>query len=308
MPQKNNCVYEISILGRIIWNLHSLNNEGTIGNITEPRVVRVVDPNTKEVITTDGISGEMLKHIHFEFLWELTDKNNLCEGCKKMEPERSYKDDSIKEKGNIEEVLTKIIKKCLICDLHGFLFPEREIGVSRESLIHFGWVVGKGATVKDLHTHTRQAIGERQSTEDKESPQMIYHRPTRSGVYALVSVFQPWRIGLNNINMKYVKEVNRKERYKLALKAYQAMFLRTEGAMTTTRLPHAEGFEGLIIVSKTNFPTPVISPLSDSYESEIKEINKKLGNVFDVYEFQNLAEFVEKINLLMEMEPYSVNF
>jgi hypothetical protein len=49
-------VFEIAILARVKWNLHSLNNEGTIGNVTEPRTIALWD-GTK----TDGVSGEMMK-------------------------------------------------------------------------------------------------------------------------------------------------------------------------------------------------------------------------------------------------------
>jgi CRISPR-associated protein Cst2 len=91
---------------------------------------------------------------------------------------------------------------------------------------------------------------------------MVYHRPTRSGRYAIVSVFQPWRIGLNNVTMDYIKNIDREKRYRLVLKAYQSMFTKTEGAMTSTRLPHTTNFSGIIVVAKNNIPAPVISPLN----------------------------------------------
>jgi CRISPR/Cas system-associated endonuclease Cas1 len=36
-------IFEIAILARAIWNLHSLNNEGTVGNVSEPRTVVLAD-------------------------------------------------------------------------------------------------------------------------------------------------------------------------------------------------------------------------------------------------------------------------
>lgn len=305
---KENQIYEIAILGRVIWNLHSLNNEGTVGNVTEPRSVKIIDPNNREIVTTDGISGEMLKHIHSQFLWEISDKKDLCEGCKKLEPERGFKDEEVKKEKDFKSASSEAIRKCVICDLHGFLFPEGKITGSRDSLIQFGWAVGKGEIARDIHTHARHAVGEK-GRENKEeiSTQMVYHRPTRSGVYILISTFQPWKISFNPAEMKYEK-VNREQRYQLALKAYQAMFLRTDGAMTATRLPHTEGFEGIIVVSKTNFPTPVISPLKDSYKEEIQEINKKLGGIFDLLEFKDLTEFIDRTNSLLDAKPYQMNF
>lgn len=305
---KENQIYEIAILGRVIWNLHSLNNEGTVGNVTEPRSVKIIDPNNRELVTTDGISGEMLKHIHSQFLWEISDKKELCEGCKKLEPERGFKDKGVRDKNDFKSASSEAIRKCVICDLHGFLFPEGKITGSRDSLIQFGWVVGKGEIARDIHTHARHAVGEKsRETKEEISTQMVYHRPTRSGVYILISTFQPWKIGFNPVVMDYEK-VNREQRYQLALKAYQAMFLRTDGAMTATRFPHTEGFEGMIVASKTNFPTPVISPLKDSYKEEIREINEKLGGIFDLLEFKNLTEFIDRINSLLDADPYQVNF
>ena len=69
---KQKTVYEIAIMGRVTWNLHSLNNEGSVGNVVEPRTLKLADGTT-----TDGISGEMLKHIHVARLWELEADKSL---------------------------------------------------------------------------------------------------------------------------------------------------------------------------------------------------------------------------------------
>lgn len=302
-------VYEIAILGRATWNLHSLNNEGTVGNVTEPRNVRIIDPNTNEAITTDGISGEMLKHMHAEKLWELSDKSALCNGCKRLEPERGFKDKEIRGSKDFATAATKAIQKCVICDSHGFLFPEGKITGSRSSTVEFGWALGlpiNGEFTRDIHTHARHAVGEKGKTEGEITTQMVYHRPTRSGEYAIVSVFQPWRIGLNNVTMNYIKDVDRDERYKLALTAYQAMFMRADGAMTSTRLPHATNFSGVIVLSKNNVPAPVISPLKADYADEIKQIANTFKDDLESIEFKSIAEFIGKINNLIERSPFSI--
>jgi CRISPR-associated protein Cst2 len=302
-------VYEIAILGRATWNLHSLNNEGNVGNVTEPRNLRIIDPNTGEAVTTDGISGEMLKHIHMEKMWEMGDKSNFCEGCKKMEPEKGFKDKDIRDAKDFAIACEKAIQKCVICDCHGFLFPEGKITGSRSSTVEFGWALGipiNGEFVRDIHTHARHAIGEKRKTEEEITTQMVYHRPTRSGEYAIVSVFQPWRIGLNNVTMDYTKNVNREERYKLVLKAYQAMFMRTEGAMTSTRLPHTTDFSGIIVVAKSNIPVPVISPLKEDYVAEIKKIITSFNGNLEMFEFKSVADFVENIGNLLENSPFSI--
>lgn len=336
-------VYEIAILGRVTWDLHSLNNEGTVGNVTEPRTLVLADGKQ-----TDGISGEMLKHVHAEYIWALeNDKSKFCEVCRKFWPERG----GYVKGGTIEEGI-KAALKCELCDLHGFLIP-RAPNPNRESTVEFGWAVGIPDTQRSIHIHSRVAphkarlaVEEQRSpgewgrekcaekgciTDPEDSvlykvkgkwyceehvpgaatPQMIYHRPTRSGIYGIVSVFQPWRIGLNNVNFKYDvnKDEERKHRYDLVLKAYQAMFMRVEGAMTSTRLPHTEGFEGIIVISKSNFPVPVVSPLKDNYKEEIGEIKTSLSdNIIGLKKFDTLSEFVKEIQNLSKEEPYRINF
>ena len=344
-------IYEIAILGRVTWNLHSLNNEGTVGNVTEPRTIVLADGTQ-----TDGISGEMLKHMHAENMWKLeSDKTKFCPVCQKFRPERAGY-----VKGNIEEGIKEALR-CVMCDIHGFLVP-RAPNPNRKSTVEFGWAVGIPDIQRSIHVHSRVALHEARlaveeqkypgewgedkcswerktekgvvkcTTDPNESvlykvkgkwyceehvpgaatPQMIYHRPTRSGVYGIVSVFQPWRIGLNNINFNYdvSDDEERKHRYQLALKAYQAMFMRPEGAMTATRLPHIENFEGIIVVSKTNSPVPVISPLKDDYKDQIKKIKIAInvGENIDILEFNSVSQFIEKIKILLEKRPYKVEF
>ena len=335
-------IYEIAILGRVTWDLHSLNNEGTVGNVTEPRTIALADGTQ-----TDGISGEMLKHMHAEYMWALeSDKSNFCEVCKKFPPERA--DGSVKGKNNAEEVVRTALN-CELCDVHGFLVQRPT--TSRESTVEFGWAVGLPGVQRRIHVHSRHALHEARLVEEKNpgewgddkcsvetcttkqdesplykvkgrwyceehippgsaTPQMIYHRPTRSGIYGIVSVFQPWRIGLNNVNFNYdVDDVGkRKSRYELVLKAYQAMFMRPEGAMTSTRLPHTENFEGAIVVSKTNFPVPVSSPLKDNYKEQVKNIitNIGTGNSISIKEFDDVSGFVKEMKDLLDKNPYLV--
>jgi len=313
-------VFEIAILGRALWELHSLNNEGNVGNVVEPRSVKIIDPNTGEAVTTDGISGEMLKHIHSEFMWLLDDKKYLCEACKVLHPERfNYVVNKNKSKfKSPEQVIEEAVKTCDICDVHGFMVEKPT--VSRKSTVEFGWALGIPEVYRDIHLHARHAPGEkgkRQETEEGEregGTQMIYHRPTRTGKYAIVTVFQPWRIGLNEAKQDVYSYggKRRKERYQLALEAYQLMFARPEGAMTTTRLPHVVDFEGVIVYSTKPVPVPVISPLKEDYKEEVMRIAKTIREneteVIKVLEFKGVADFVEKIGMLLSKEPYEINF
>ena len=153
----------------------------------------------------------------------------------------------------------------------------------------------------------RGAQREEAEREAREvAAQMVYHRPTRSGVYAVVSVFQPWRISLNEIDYKYaIKAEERECRYQLVLRGYKAMFMRTEGAMTSTRLPHIEGMEGLIAVSETNFPAPLISPLRDDYQTEVGALAHQNSGI-TLHSFSSAAEFCSIMDDLAQREPFTM--
>lgn len=340
MNSTDDTLYELAILGRVTWQMHSSNNEGTVGNVTEPRTIVLADGTR-----TDGISGEMLKHLHALKLWELeADKTKFCKPCQGLQPERA----NAAVQGSSPEDVVQNALACRLCDLHGFLV-ERP-AVTRASAIHFGWAIGIPQIQRDIHVHARQAVGEkakrRKLTDEQkaelkqagqgkcsqcdkeatwkvgesyfcddhvseaETAQMLYHRPTRSGAYGIVSLLQAWRIGLNNVNWKYVNgNDERVNRLQLALKAYQAMFTQPEMAMSTTRFPHTENFEGIIVWSKTNVPVPTLSPLKPDYKDQIRKIVGKLGNhQVQVDEFNSLADFVEKIAGLINKEPYKISF
>lgn len=312
-------VFEVAILARVKWNLHSLNNEGTIGNVTEPRTV-VLWNGTK----TDGVSGEMMKHIHAYWTWlqARTEKIALCDACKTFQPQRAdAASQELNPKDNAK-AMTTAVRRCALCDIHGFLVQRPTI--HRQSVVEFGWIVGvPNQFHRDIHTHARHAVAERgvarESTEESEAPgeateartevaaQMVYHRPTRSGVYALVTLFQPWRIGLNEVNYTYVLQGNeRNRRYKIALTAYEWTLKRPDGAMTTTRFPHIEGIEGVVLVSRQPAPVPMLSPLRDDYQEHLKALAEKQG--VEAWEFSDLDKLMEILIELRNEKPYQMPF
>lgn len=313
-------IFEIGLMARVTWNLHSLNNEGTVGNVTEPRTV-VLASGEK----TDGISGEMLKHIHAYNVWLLQeDKTRLCAGCRKFHPQKADVNPSIKKGDKPEDAMGKAIASCVLCDLHGFLVQRPS--VARPSTVEFGWALGiPEKTHRTIHLHARHSMvgrskeevakaAEEQKSENESgnqggqtTAQMIYHRPTRSGTYALISIFQPWRIGLNEVNYDYViDDSERKSRYCLALNAYKAFLMRTDGAMTSTRLPHVEGIEGIVTISKKNFPVPVVSPLNENFIAQIEEIvNKEEG--LSLMTFSGLAELSALFDELKKEQIFKLN-
>ncbi len=307
-------VFEIAILARAIWNLHSLNNEGTVGNVSEPRTAVLADGRK-----SDAVSGEMLKHIHAQNLWlTAPDKSIFCESCRVLQPQRADKSDHLdgiakKAKNDAAQILDAALESCVMCDLHGFLRTAQAI--PRPSTVEFGWAVALPDRFhRDHHIHARHVVegrGVERSTGSEEeaggaAAQMVYHRPTRSGCYALVSVFQPWRIGLNEVIYRYAG-VDRAARFKLGIEAYKASFARTDGAMTSTRLPHTEGIAGVVVASNRNFPVPTPSPLSESYTKEVADAEQALSGI-ESFPFDSPSKLFGILEDLAKRDPFTLQF
>src|SRR5881227_1959350 len=66
--QSRQPLYSVSISGRVILDLHSLNNEGSEGNQLNARQVYIVTGDGRKPTSADlsAISGDMLKHIQTE--------------------------------------------------------------------------------------------------------------------------------------------------------------------------------------------------------------------------------------------------
>ena len=306
-------IFEIGILARATWDLHSLNNEGTVGNVTEPRTV-VLASGEK----TDGVSGEMLKHIHSYNVWLLQeDKTVFCEGCRRFHPQKADINPLIQRTNPPQQAMQTAVSSCMLCDLHGFLVQRPAI--ARPSTVEFGWALGlPDRTHREIHIHARHsmvgrsreevdAAQEGEGTPERQvTAQMIYHRPTRSGMYAVVSIFQPWRIGLNEVDYSYAIDDNqRNARYQLALRAYKAALMRTDGAMTSTRLPHVEAIEGIVVISETNFPAPTVSPIRDDYMTHAENLAQSETGLSS-QRFSSVVEFSTIMDQLGQREIYKL--
>ncbi|MEM3112475.1 MAG: hypothetical protein QXY90_05495 [Candidatus Anstonellales archaeon] len=106
-------------------------------------------------------------------------------------------------------------------------------------------------------------------------------------------------MGLNDLYYLYIQieEDMQKSRYQLAMNAYKATFMRTDGAMTSTRMPHTEAIEGIVVTSETNFPVPIISPLKDGFAEEIESLVKKQKGLTH----QKFINFTELFNIINEL-------
>ena len=118
---KKQSVYSLSICGRAILDMHSLNNEGGEGNQIATRMVNVVyrDHASGEykLATVNAVSGDMFKHIQAEHLYLLAKGElPLCQGCQKFSASRILDDGDFMSKlaktdNEVISQLTQILKK-----------------------------------------------------------------------------------------------------------------------------------------------------------------------------------------------------
>jgi len=320
-------VFEVGILARLTIDAHSLSNEGAVGNVTEPRTVLLADGTP-----TDGISGEMLKHMHVRAFWNRATKEQLCQPCSRLSPMKASESPKVSEvikeyaakskprnrgtsqRKNVAKeeriesfnrILTEALQ-CAICDTHGFLIED--VALSRKSALEFGWALAVPKKMfRDIHTHSRVASGEKAQVpgEEQVAEQMVYHRPTRSGVYGFITLYQPWRIGLNEIRYEYViEEEERLQRHGMVVDAYGDMLGRLEGAMTTTRLPHQAECAGVILTSTQRRPVALVSPLLEDYATRASEIASKRG--FKATTFDSFTALLDGLDAVKKAEPLRI--
>jgi CRISPR-associated protein Cst2 len=179
-------IYSLSVCGRTILDMHSLNNEGGEGNQMATRMVNVVyrDRASGEYkqATVNAVSGDMLKHIQAEHFYLLAKgRLPLCQGCQKFSASRilddkEFMDDLPKQDG---QVIDALLGKCALDDLEGNLIAKKNRSVPRKSVAEFGWVVGiPDYTTTESYFHVRYAT-ERGKPEAEAQQQAIYRGELR---------------------------------------------------------------------------------------------------------------------------------
>lgn len=309
-------VYSLSISGRAILDMHSLNNEGGEGNQITTRMVTIVHkPDGKPTLATvNAISGDMFKHIQAEHLYRIGKGNlKLCAGCEKFSASRVLDDTEFMKKlpdGNAE-VIDALLKHCALDDLEGNLIAKQPRSIPRKSVAEFGWVVGlPEVTRTESYFHVRYATEHGEDSEAQK--QAIFHRPASSGVYAIGASFEMARIGYNDITQKYaVEEGERAKRYKAFLESILYTFVEPNGAMRGTQNPHILGFEGVVTVSNQVVPAPMLSALEDNYREEVKRVTAALNAIHPsavtVHEFDSMGAFAEIMQkLIAESAPFTM--
>ncbi|HJT59367.1 MAG TPA: hypothetical protein VJ761_22860, partial [Ktedonobacteraceae bacterium] len=145
--------------------------------------------------------------------------------------------------------------------------------------------------------------------------QAIFHRPTSSGIYAIVCNLEFARIGYNDIVQRYtLDEDERRMRGQLLLESLLHTFVQLNGAMRSTQLPHLVSMEGVLSWSTTVLPAPLLSPLaggkedSESYREQTSIIARSLGgDAIRTLNFDSLAELTQYFsNLREETVPYTM--
>lgn len=316
-------LHSLSISGLITMNMHSLNNEGSEGNTTMTRMVEIVDCAGKNH-TVNAISGDMFKHIQAEHLFMDAKSSNLplCEGCKNFDANRIGIDEAFTKnaKFTIEtkdsELLSEVIKKCVIDDMEGIMLTN-EIGkkrrsISRKSSIEFGWIIGlPDITKTESYFHVKLVPEGRGkgSGAGENTGQNIFHQPASSGQYAVVVNLDLYKVSRNDITLEYVDDVDRESRIKALLKSVLNTFIKPAGAKRNTQHPHLLDFKGAIATSLSTLPAPVMSSLNSDYLNQIKKIaeslNKIASNSITINEFTNLAAFSEKMtDIITQVKPY----
>ncbi len=313
-------ISSLSINGRITLNMHSLNNEGGEGNQTITRQVTIFDSEGNPATVT-AVSGDMLKHIQAEHLFNIAKEENisLCGGCKTFNANRITVDDDfvkfLKDKPNDEKKLDEVIKRCVIDEIEGILVTNEKNNLPRKSVAEFGWLVAlpdKNESENYFHVKFVNDSGETE-TDSSNQGQNIFHRPANSGIYAFVGNFEISRIGYNDISKKYsIEDDERKKRFKALLKSILYTFIKPAGAMRNTQNPHVVNFEGVISFSENSCPAPTISAINPNFKSQIKDVCSSLNNLGEnalkTLEFSNISEFTEKFSsLINESEPKRIS-
>jgi CRISPR-associated protein Cst2 len=337
-------IYSLSIAARATLDMHSLNNEGGEGNQIQTRMVDIVDASGR-LHNVNAISGDMIKHILAGHFFNLARERGLplCAGCRKFDANRINADADFQARIEPKTVtdaqaLDWMLETCAMDDIAGILVTAKGRSLPRKSVIDFGWVLGLPETAdanNQSFFHVKYASGrseaereeakaERVKTVDrgKETQtktgganlqQAIFHRPANSGIYAVVCNVELSRIGYNEIRQEYALAVSAEQRILRAATLIESLlhtFVQLNGAMRSTQLPHLVSFEGVLSYSTKVVPAPLVSPLADTYDDQIRDVAQALGFGDDqILSFADLGAFANRMrDLLNDLQPYQVAF
>ncbi|MCS7257907.1 MAG: DevR family CRISPR-associated autoregulator [candidate division WOR-3 bacterium] len=310
-------------------NVHDLNNEACTGNVTDIRVIDFLNENGEKV-EAPAVSGRMLKHWHYELLRNLGIQKDLsfCDACKIGEPVRpailkdgklSHEEAVKKEPGEIVKS-SKIVERCAICDIHGFLAAVRETSERRSSRVMFSWLLptldSVSVTKQVIHSRVKSGID---FEDEKLTSQMPFNKSYASGIYGFVSAFDVDRVGLIELNLgKNISETKkedknsnpedkkndddeRQKRIKLAIEAYRHLISGKMGASLSHAIPHVDPIEILVVYSeKGPLPFPV-SPIYSDYIKKTMGLVPQDSKCLFWSKDQKEVEGIEKVNSINDL-------
>jgi CRISPR-associated protein Cst2 len=269
--------YSISLMARVIYNLHALNNETSEGNRTLIRNVGLVVPSpddqAPEFVHVNAISGSMFRHIFETHLRSLAldMKLGISSACVSGHPFRIWGDREFQkflQQSPEISLIYDMLLSCTVSDICGLMGLTQDIQIKRHSLLHVGWISGLPEITKSQY-HQFLRSQPLHILADEPQTLMPYSKGTASGIYAIGLQAEVPRIGYNDMTEQYPNNenisINRQGRMQAMLLALAYTLLQPLGASVTSQLPHVIGVEGMFIVSSLYTKAPLVSPQLADY-------------------------------------------
>jgi CRISPR-associated protein Cst2 len=299
-------IQSVSVSALVTLALHNLNSEGTEGNQQQTRIVSIIDRDGKRH-TVNAVSGDMFKYIYVQHLTAILKAHAqpLSAGAVLGSADRITVDadfkSAIKGRG-AAEVQHQMLTRCAVTDIAGTLFTEG-ITVARKSCVEFGWLAGIPEQVStEQHFRVKYEADRRKGVSSAPrgegtiaGSQTVFHRPANSGNYALICHLELSRVGVNDITRECVLSADSvAARRRAAVQALIATLVRPAGAQCNTQSPHIVEASGVVTVSRSYLPAPMLSALSESYREEIDSIvetlNRLTPKMIESHPFATLAQ------------------
>jgi len=279
----------LSIRGRVVVNVEALNMTESVGNYVKRRRVPVIMPDTYTVYFVPAISGESIAHGYQQILAEVAVNNNLnvCDLCKQGIFLKSTNNEVLKYAlkittfSNVDDLETQIVNKCIVEDVGGFLYAEKE-NLKRTSSFYIGYMIpvkeALEGTVIEPQLQTRYALGT-PFVKKGTLGQMIYYVEISSSSYVFSFDFDSKFVGKATFSTEKVGTplVNdRKQRVIVALQALKKFLIEFMfGAKKTRYLPVVDWESLVIAVSDDVWTVP--SSFTKNYieraEQKLKAVN-----------------------------------
>jgi len=275
-------------------NVEALNMTESVGNYVKRRRVPVIMPDTYTVYFVPAISGESIAHGYQQVLAEVAVNNNLnvCDLCKQGILLKSTNNEVLKYAlkittfSDIDDLEAQIVNKCVVEDIGGFMYAQKEKNLKRTSNFYVGYMIpvkeALEGTVIEPQLQTRYALGTpfvKREEERRVLGQMIYYVEISSSSYVFSfdfdskfvgkATFSAGRVGTPLVN-------DRKQRVIVALQALKKFLIEFMfGAKKTRYLPVVD-WESLVIAVSDDvwtIPSSFTKNYIERAEQKLKAVN-----------------------------------